>query len=169
MSQADYDIDNQLGGLGKFITFSIVDNVNYEYIDNAEVVAVVGQTDSDKEKAAAVSALMALGYSKTEAMTALIGINAKSTEEYIAKAQNQCKIDVVGRANKPSPKVLLEYLKSKNIAPENAVMVGDRPLTDILAGQFARTKTILVDSITRKTEAKIVRFVRALERITVKK
>ena len=56
-----------------------------------------------------------------------------------------------------------------DISAENAVMVGDRPLTDILAGQFAKTKTIMVDSITRTTEAPIVRFARFLERLTVKK
>ena len=88
---------------------------------------------------------------------------------YIEKAQNQCKIDVIGRANKPSPKVLLEYLRTKNIEPKNAVMVGDRPLTDVWVGKLAGTKTILVDSITRETEPKLTRFVRFLERLTVKK
>ncbi len=89
--------------------------------------------------------------------------------EYIEKAKVQCSIDVIGHANKPSPKILLNYLASKNIEPKNAVMVGDRPLTDILAGKLAGTKTILVDSITRETEPKLTRFVRFLERLTIRK
>lgn len=89
--------------------------------------------------------------------------------EYIEKAKSQCRIDVIGHANKPNPKSLLEYLKSKNIEPKNAIMVGDRPLTDILAGQLAGTQTILVDSITRETEPKLTRFVRFLERLTIRK
>ncbi len=89
--------------------------------------------------------------------------------EYIEKARSQCKIDVVGHANKPNPKTLLSYLKEKNIEPKNAVMVGDRPLTDILAGQLAGAKTILVDSITRETEPKLTRIVRFLERLTIRK
>ena len=40
----------------------------------------------DKNKTAALEALMALGYSKSEAMTALTGIEADSTEDYISKA-----------------------------------------------------------------------------------
>ena len=88
--------------------------------------------------------------------------------EYIEKAKSQCKIDVVGHANKPSPKIMLEYLASKNIQPQNAIMVGDRPLTDILAGKLAGTKTMLVDSITKDTEKKIVRVVRFLERLTIR-
>ena len=87
--------------------------------------------------------------------------------EYIEKAKSQCKIDVVGHANKPS-KIMLEYLASKNIQPQNAIMVGDRPLTDILAGKLAGTKTMLVDSITKDTEKKIVRVVRFLERLTIR-
>ena len=88
--------------------------------------------------------------------------------EYIEKAKSQCSIDVIGHANKPSPKTLLNYLASKNIEPKNAIMVGDRPLTDILAGQLAGTKTILVDSITKETEPKLTRFVRFLERLTIR-
>ena len=89
--------------------------------------------------------------------------------EYIEKAKCQCNIDVIGHANKPSPKSLLNYLATKNIEPKNAVMVGDRPLTDIVAGKLAGSKTILVDSITRETEPKLTRFVRFLERLTIRK
>ncbi len=96
-------------------------------------------------------------------------LSNNKNKDYIAKAQQQCKIDVVGHANKPNPKILLEYLHSKNISPCNAVMIGDRPLTDILAGQIAGTKTILVDSITRTTEPKLTRFVRFLERLTIRR
>ena len=60
-------------------------------------------------------------------------------------------------------------LASKNIEPKNAIMVGDRPLTDILAGKLAGAKTILVDSITRETEPKLTRVVRFLERLTIRK
>ena len=45
------------------------------------------------------------------------------------------------------------------------VMVGDRPLTDILFGKFLGCKTVLVDSINWYEEKPIVRFVRGLERI----
>lgn len=104
----------------------------------------------------------------SENFTVAILSNNKKVE-YIEKAKAQCNIDVIGHANKPSPKILLNYLTSKNIEPQNALMVGDRPLTDILAGKLAGTKTILVDSITRETEPKLTRFVRFLERLTIRK
>ena len=61
------------------------------------------------------------------------------------------------------------FLKDYNIDPKDCVLVGDRPLTDILCGKLLGCKTILVDSITADTEPKIVRFVRALERLSIKK
>ena len=96
-------------------------------------------------------------------------ISNNKREDYIKKVASQCDFDVVGRANKPCCKVMKKYLISKNYKPEDAVMVGDRPLTDIVAGKLLGCKTILVDSITKDTEKPIVRFVRFLERLSVRK
>lgn len=51
-------------------------------ISEITVAAVV----DNSAKQAAIDALMALGYSKQEASTALVGIEADTTEEFIAKA-----------------------------------------------------------------------------------
>ena len=98
---------------------------------------------------------------------AVISNNKK--DEYINTVKSKCDFDVIGRANKPFCKVMREYLSSKNYLPKDAVMVGDRPLTDIVAGKLLGCKTILVDSITKDTEKPIVRFVRFCERLTIKK
>ena len=98
---------------------------------------------------------------------AIISNNKK--DSYIENANKIAPCKVIGRADKPNPKVMGEYLKTVNIEPENAVMIGDRPLTDILAGKLLGSKTILVDSITKDTENKLTRFVRKLERLTIKK
>ena len=96
-------------------------------------------------------------------------VSNNKSQDYIKKVKNQCDFDVIGHANKPSPKIMKNYIEKLGIKPEETVMIGDRPLTDILAGKFLGCKTILVDSITKDTEKSIVRFVRALERITVKR
>ena len=56
-----------------------------------------------------------------------------------------------------------------NITGEVTAFVGDRPLTDTLCGKRLGCTTILVDSISADREKPIVRFVRKLERLTVKK
>lgn len=96
-------------------------------------------------------------------------VSNNNNENYMNKARNQVDFEVLSNAKKPDKTVILSCLKRMDIEPSNAVMIGDRPLTDILAGQFAGTKTVLVDSITKNKEAKIVRFVRFLERLTVKR
>ena len=47
-----------------------------------------------------------------------------------------------------------KYLEDKGIMPSEAVMVGDRPLTDILGGIRLGCITILVDSINAENEKK---------------
>ena len=89
-------------------------------------------------------------------------------EDYIAKVQGISTFDVIGAANKPNPKVLLEFLKNISIKPSEAAMIGDRPLTDILAGKRAGCMTILVDSISAAEEGIPTRFVRWLERLSIK-
>ena len=61
-----------------------------------------------------------------------------------------------------------KYIESIDINPEEAVMIGDRPLTDILAGKLLGCKTILVGSI-NPNENLPTKFVRTLERSTIRK
>ena len=94
-------------------------------------------------------------------------ISNNKSEAYIENANKIAPCKVIGKANKPNPKVMGEYLKSINVEPKNAVMIGDRPLTDILAGKLLGCKTILVGSI-NPNENLPTKFVRALERSTIR-
>ncbi|MDO5307102.1 MAG: YqeG family HAD IIIA-type phosphatase [bacterium] len=92
--------------------------------------------------------------------------NNKNTE-YINNASKIAPCKVIGNANKPNPKIMSEYLKSLGFVPKQAVMVGDRPLTDILAGKLLGCKTILVGSI-NPHENLPTKFIRTLERSTIR-
>ncbi len=96
-------------------------------------------------------------------------ISNNKSDTYIGNVRAKSNFDVIGYANKPSCKVMRAYINSKGFTPSETVMIGDRPLTDILAGKFLGCKTILVDSITKDSEKPIVRFVRKLERLSVRK
>ena len=98
---------------------------------------------------------------KNDFETVIVSNNKR--EDYIENAKKISPCHVIGHANKPNPKIIKEYLKSLDIEPCHAVMVGDRPLTDILAGKLAGCKTILVGSI-NPAENLPTRIVRALER-----
>ena len=95
-------------------------------------------------------------------------ISNNKNDDYIQKAAQIAPCRVIGRANKPNPKVMREYLNSLGIEPCYAVMVGDRPLTDMLAGKLLGCRTILVGSINPQ-ENLPTKFVRALERSTIRR
>lgn len=84
--------------------------------------------------------------------------------DYIEKVKRISKFEVIADAKKPSIKAMKKLLSKINITPDEVAIVGDRPLTDILAGKRLGTKTILVDSINAQNEGKATRFVRWLER-----
>ena len=94
-------------------------------------------------------------------------ISNNKNEEYIKNASRLAPCRVIGNANKPNPKIMRQYLDSIGVLPSNAAMIGDRPLTDILAGKLLGCKTILVGSINPK-ENLPTKFVRALERSTIR-
>lgn len=95
----------------------------------------------------------------------LLIISNNSNPDYIAKAAGQIDFPVIAPAKKPFTKVSKEFLQANNLNIKEMVMVGDRPLTDILFGKILGCKTILVDSISWQEEKPVVRFARRLERI----
>lgn len=95
-------------------------------------------------------------------------VSNNKNEEYINKVKQISDFPLLFKAGKPDTNAVKKFLQEHNLSEKECVLVGDRPLTDILCGKRLGCKTILVDSITCDTEAKIVRFVRALERLSIK-
>lgn len=91
-------------------------------------------------------------------------ISNNKRNEYLKKVRSISSFQVIGNAKKPSTKAMKQLLSKICINPEEVVIVGDRPLTDILAGKRLGAKTILVDSINADEERTPTRFVRWLER-----
>lgn len=144
--------------------------VNYDELKNMGVKALIFDLDSTvmKSKAGVFSKEALDLFSRLQSDFLLVIASNNKNTEYIKKVQEQVDFTVIGYANKPSPKIMLESLKSNAIEPKNAAIIGDRPLTDILAGKFAGMKTVLVDSISWFEEPGLTRFVRRLERLTIR-
>lgn len=104
---------------------------------------------------------------KLEERFTLCVISNNTNEEYLVNVRNITPFRVIGNAKKPCFKAMSCYLDEIEKKASEAVVIGDRPLTDILAGKRLGAYTVLVDSITKDTEHKIVRFVRFLERLTI--
>lgn len=83
--------------------------------------------------------------------------------EYVEKVRSISSFQIIDDAKKPSTKAMRKLLAQIDIPAHEVVIVGDRPLTDILAGKLMGSKTILVGSINAHNEGPATRFVRWLE------
>lgn len=96
-------------------------------------------------------------------------VSNNKNEKYIEKVKQVSDFPLLFKAAKPDTKRIIEFLKEHGFKDaKDCVLVGDRPLTDILCGKRLGCKTILVDSITADSESKLVRFVRKLERLSIR-
>ena len=87
-------------------------------------------------------------------------------QEYIEKITPNCPCKLYWGARKPCTKVVKNIIKGLFMQPKHVVVVGDRPLTDILMGKLTGAQTILVGSI-NEHENLPTKFVRFLERLTI--
>ena len=95
-------------------------------------------------------------------------VSNNKNEKYIEQVTKVSDFPMLFDAGKPRIKKVLKFIEENGLKVSECVLVGDRPLTDIVCGKKLGCKTILVDSITADTEAKIVRFVRFLERLSIR-
>lgn len=95
-------------------------------------------------------------------------VSNNKNPEYIKKVKAISDFPMLFDANKPDCEKAAQFMKEHGLHPQHTVLVGDRPLTDIWCGKKLGCQTILVDSITAKTENLPTRFVRKLERCCIR-
>lgn len=74
----------------------------------------------------------------------------------------------IGHAAKPRRKAFMDVLKVFELEPHEVAVIGDRPLTDVLGGQRAGMKTVLVWPLKSQVEPQWVKMMRKLERYVIK-
>lgn len=94
-------------------------------------------------------------------------IVSNNSYERVEKAVHELPVSIVARAVKPLPFVIMEHIKEESIDPKNVLFVGDQVMTDVLAGNMAGLKTVLVRPLV-DTDAKKTRINRFFERPILK-
>jgi uncharacterized protein len=82
---------------------------------------------------------------------------------FIQQAQTLLGIPVIGSANKPSPGKILQLLQTLGLTPQESVLIGDRPTTDVWAGHRAGMHTILTRPLMQGREPLLYTVLRWLE------
>ncbi len=85
-------------------------------------------------------------------------------KEYVQKAGEKAGCIAYEKAQKPRIKAAVQALKDLDLLPEQVVIIGDRPLTDILVGQRLGLTTVLVDPLITHDENQFISFLKMLER-----
>ena len=97
---------------------------------------------------------------------AVVSNNAR--DPYMEHVRGVLDMHCIGCAGKPSTKAFLEVLQIFKLAPHEVAVVGDRPLTDVLGGQRAGMKTVLVMPLKSMNEPGWVTMFRRLERVIIR-
>jgi uncharacterized protein len=97
----------------------------------------------------------------------LIVVSNNPLSFYTKEAEKTLSMPVLGNAGKPRRKHLRRALEMLDLPPEQVVVVGDRPLTDIWGGIRLGSKTILVDPLTKHKENGLIKCLRWLERLVI--
>lgn len=85
----------------------------------------------------------------------------------VSRFATPLQIPFVNSARKPSSRAFRQALELMGLMPDQAVMVGDQMLTDVLGGNRIGMFTILVDPIAIQDESWITRINRRIERIVI--
>lgn len=145
--------------------------INLEELKNRGIKAMLFDLDStlmaSKSATYSTEILEWLDIVRKDFFIAVVSNN--KNPRYIKKVKEISDFPLLFNAEKPRIKKVEQFIKDYGFSACDCVLVGDRPLTDILCGKKLGCKTVLVDSITADKERKIVRFVRALERISVRR
>ncbi len=97
-----------------------------------------------------------------------ICVTNNKRSHYYNAAEKVINMPVIGHARKPAREPLLKAVDLLELTPEQVLVVGDRPLTDILGGERIGAYTMLCDPLTKLTEPPTIQFLRKLERLFVK-
>ena len=136
------------------------EHFDYLFLDADNTLQVHGRTEASPAAKAMVDTLQSLGFK-------VILYSNASPERAKGLAQS-LDIELLAKANKPSPKALNEFIKEKAWDPDRVLVVGDQLFTDLWAGQRAKVKTLHVKPIS-KDEAWWIKPKRWLEHCFIKK
>ena len=151
--------------------FKSIYSINFDELKQLGIKAVLFDLDSTlmASKSAVYSDEMVDWLKKVQEDFFVAVVSNNKNPDYIEQGKKISFFPMLFNAGKPRTNAVKNFLNEHNLNISECVLVGDRPLTDVLCGKNLGCKTILVDSITADTESKLVRCVRGLERITIRR
>ena len=77
---------------------------------------------------------------------------SNNTAKRVGQYAESLKVDFLSSAHKPFSRRIKNFLKSRDVAVENAMLVGDQLMTDVLAGKGAHLRVVLTEKIVKEDQ-----------------
>ena len=108
------------------------------------------------------------GFERLKDMDFKVIIYSNATKKRLTPFKNGLNVDCSASSKKPSTKKLLKVIKMFNYNLSDVVIIGDQLYTDILCGNRAGIKTVLVNPMS-KDDLLFTKLFRILEKSKFKK
>ena len=87
---------------------------------------------------------------KEEGITPVVVSN--NTAKRVGQYANALGVEFISSARKPFSGRIKKFLKEKGINPEQAMLVGDQMMTDVLAAKGAKIRVVLTEKIVKEDQ-----------------
>jgi HAD superfamily phosphatase (TIGR01668 family) len=153
-----------------FLIDGDVTDIDLEHLKQEGIKGIILDLDSTliAPRSAKLTPSAAEWLDKAKEKFAVAVVSNNKRVDYLKRVEGVLSMPVVGNARKPGRQAILAVLKAMKVTPEEAVLVGDRPLTDVWAGMRVGMKTILVHPLKTMNEPGWIRFIRRLERLFIR-
>ena len=77
---------------------------------------------------------------------------SNNTAKRVGQYAEKLGIDYLSSARKPFSRKLKNFLKERNVSPEEVMLVGDQLMTDVLAAKGAHIRVVLTEKIVKEDQ-----------------
>ncbi|HEY9790070.1 MAG TPA: YqeG family HAD IIIA-type phosphatase [Candidatus Obscuribacterales bacterium] len=153
-----------------FLIDGDVTDINLDVLSGAGIRGLIFDLDSTlvAPHSGHVTPAVASWLEQARARFKVAVVSNNKRDPYIQEVQQLLDMQCIGCAAKPSTKAFRQVLQDFQLAPHEVAVVGDRPLTDVLGGQRAGMKTVLVMPLKSMNEPGWIRMFRRLERVFIR-
>lgn len=147
-----------------------ITDINLDHLHDAGVRGIIFDLDSTllAPKSNTVSKEVEAWLKKVHENFRVVILSNNKKDDYVKQAEKLFGMPAIARAAKPRRWGFQKSLEILKLPAEQVVVVGDRPLTDVLGGHRAGIKTVLVRALKTIEEPAWKTFFRNFERCFIK-
>lgn len=153
-----------MGIFNPYDRFLKISEISTEYLDKEGVCALILDVDNTltEHNSHNISEEVALWIDEMRQENIKLIIVSNNSEERVKPFSEKINIPFIAKGKKPLAKGINQAIKTLGVPKEKVMLIGDQVFTDLLGGNFAKVRTILLEPISPEEEG-FLKFKRVLE------